>query len=44
MVTRAEGAVMRMTYEKYRSRRKVEPGDLDMLAGWPRPQRSSSHT
>lgn len=31
MVTRAEGAVMRMTYEKYRSRRKVEPGDLDML-------------
>lgn len=31
MVTRAEGAVMRMTYEKYQSRRKVEPGDLDML-------------
>ena len=31
MVTRAEGAVMRMTYEKYQNRRKVEPGDLDML-------------
>ena len=31
MVTRAEGAVIRMTYDKYRSRRKVEPGDLDML-------------
>ena len=31
MVTRAEGAVIRMTYDKYRSRRKVEPRDLDML-------------
>ena len=31
MCTREEGLIMGRTYEKYRSRRKVDPADLDML-------------